>query len=283
MAANMADIETLKRALANADKAGDVEAARHLAKVLRQSLDSAPAQQPEPKKMGGFLPISRYGPGKNDWEFDSDAGFVGFFKNLPKQLLTAPQVDPETGRTSDELIRRSFDAAMGFGPISPASRFAPARNMAGKRVSQTPEPPSTEQLKAVGSAQFDEGRKLGVKYDPAYINKLGREAEARMMQEGFDATNAPKTFSTLKDMQAAAEPGAFAAYDDILKIRNRLKKARMDFNNPADKDAAERLIRVVEGFVEKAPGTRAVVSGPASALADTHRSARKLRGSQAIR
>lgn len=267
----MADVERLKRALVNADRAGDAEAATVLAKALRQQMQSMPEQAP--KKMGSILPISR---DESGWGFDSDAGILGALKGIariPERVMTAPQIDPSTGRTSDELIRATTDAAMVFGPVSPASRLAPARNMAGKRVTATPEVPSADDLLATGSRQFDEGRALGVKYEPAYIQKMGREAEARMMQEGFDVTNAPKTFSVLKDMQSEAAPGAFAAYDDILKIRNRLKKARMDFNNPADKDAAERLIRVVEGFVSKAPGTGAVRSGPAASLADTHRNA----------
>lgn len=258
--------------------------AQRQALIAAQARKRQAAQRADPEKTGRILPVSRTESG--ELQFDPNAGILGAIiggVSLPTDVMsgetprTVPLFPDSTDELGAALVRnpeyydRAAEAAAVGSPASPASRVVGAPTV--KAVRQKVDIPSAEDLYKVGSRQFQEGRAMDVRFNPEYVNSLGRNMQTRLTQEGFDGQNAPKTFSVLRDMQQQAERGAFASYDDILKIRNRLKKARMDFQNPTDKAAAEQVIRGVEKFVSDAPGMARAASGPVAALARTHRDA----------
>jgi hypothetical protein len=241
-----------------------------LAAVKRQAGASmAPAA---PQKSGSILPISSTPDG--GWQFDSNAGVVGAIKRgitLPGDVYTGKvqMNDPETGRTSNEVISRAGEMAATVTPVSPAMR-AGERAVAGAANSlRRPkiEPPSAEALKKAAGEGYDAARSMGVRYKSDAVSGLSGSIKTELEQDGILAELAPKTFKIL-DALGSPPADSDAPLEGLLAARRALKNARLDFNNPTEKLAAERIIRRLDEFLA-APPEEAVLAGPAAAVGKT--------------
>lgn len=241
-----------------------------LAAVKRQA--GAPAAPAAPQKSGSILPISTTPDG--GWQFDSNAGVVGAIKRaitLPGDVYTGKvqMNDPETGRTSDEVIGRSAEMAATVTPVSPAMR-AGERAVAGAANSlKRPkvEPPTADALKKAASEGYDTARSMGVRYRSDAVAGLSGTIRTELEQDGILAELAPKTFKIL-DALGNPPAGSDAPLEGLLAARRALKNARLDFNNPTEKLAAERIIQRLDEFLG-GPPEEAVLAGPAAAVGKT--------------
>jgi len=209
---------------------------------------------PSVAQSGGFLPISRYSDGSVG--FDSNAGILGSIKRaftLPGDVYTGKvqMNDPTTGRTSDEAIQRSMEAATVFSPSSPGLR-AGEGVMAAPMAAPKPLPPTAEQLIARGSAQVNKARDINVFYKDGMAKNLGGVFLKQLYDEGFDDSNASGVVGALvKRLKNKEGP---IDYRELMSLKNALQKQRMrvnpDGSPTADKAAAEwvleRLYKVIE-------------------------------------
>lgn len=115
----MADLELLKRALKNADAAGDTAAAQKLADALRQQMATptaqpAPAPQPDPGAEPG-VPLSGMGPdgGNLDW---TDPGYVAAAQ--PRGRDGPPQFVGEDQRIPRPLVVGAQGAGRGLANLA---------------------------------------------------------------------------------------------------------------------------------------------------------------------
>jgi hypothetical protein len=224
------------------------------------------------------VPRSMDAEGRTFWDWD--AGLVGAAKRaiqLPGQVyrgeVPTQEVDPVTGkvRTSQDLIERTTEAA-GLGTtLSPASKIA--RTMVKPAVKS----PTAEQLRKAGGEGYDKARAMGVDYSASAVGELATCLKSDMEADGIFADLAPKSFRILEKLAEppVAEPGesVVASLAGLDAARKALRNARLDFNNPTEKLAAERIIRRLDDFIEK-PDPKGVVAGPAAAAGKTLTDAR---------
>lgn len=169
----MADIEALKRALVNADKAGDVEAAKVLAQALRVAMEAPQAeQQPaDPARIAQafevaekpaieslpILPATSINGGP--FQFDMNAGVPGMIKRgltAPGDALAGriPMIGPD-GRTSPEMIARVTETA-ALSPAGMAGRLKMAvrpGDSSIELINQISRLPKREAAKAIQDAR----------------------------------------------------------------------------------------------------------------------------------
>jgi len=239
------------------------------------------ARGPE-RKMGAVLPVSADETG---WQFDSNAGVVGAVKRaamLPGDVASGevPRMVPlypeEVGKSelgaimvrNPEYYDRAMETAAISTPVNPMVRSG-VKIVPGTTHNLRVRPPTGEELRRAGSDGFDQGRALGVEFSPAAVNKMADVARAALEQKGFAQDNAPQSFNVLDALLKTPPPGFTASYNDLLRARARLKRARENFNNPSDKSAAEFLVRRIDDFV-RGPDAASVVAGPASKLGKIH-------------
>ena len=216
-----------------------------------------------------MAPISR--DAKGNMQFDSNAGILGMAKRafmLPGQAMKGEVQlrDPQTGNFTDEAIRRSIEAAAIYSPISPASRLA-TRAVGAKQVA----PPSREMLQEAGATGFETSRKMGVDYSAQSVKGMADAMRTKLEQDGVFAELAPNTFKIL-DKLANPPKDSIATIEGLHAARRALKNARLNFTNPTEKFAADRLITAIDDFITK-PDPAAVVAGPAAAAGKTFKDA----------
>jgi hypothetical protein len=229
----------------------------------------APMEQPAPapERSGSILPISSTPDGS--WQFDSNAGLVGMVKRaltLPGDVYTGKvqMTDPETGRTSDEAIRRSAEMAGVVTPVNPMVRSGDmaipgvANSLRQGKVA----PPSAEALRSAGAKGYDSVRNMGVRYNSRAVANHAATIRQGLEQDGILAELAPKTFKII-DKLSTPPAGSEAPLTGLIAARRALKNARTDFLNPTEKLAAERVIKQLDEFIGAAD-PKAVVAGAAS-------------------
>ena len=243
-----------------------MEARRELARreLAKRKAVQQPAQAPG--RSGSILPISSTPDGS--WQFDSNAGLVGVVKRaltLPGDVYSGKvqMTDPETGRTSDEAIRRSVEMAGVVTPVSPSLRagegVAGAINLR-KPTSVTP--PSAEALRSAGADGYNAARNMGVRYNSRAVADHAATIRQGLEQDGILAELAPKTFKII-DKLSDPPAGSEAPLTGLIAARRALKQARKDFLNPTEKLAAERVVKQLDEFIKR-PGEKGVVAGPAA-------------------
>ncbi len=168
---------------------------------------------------GTILPFSVDEQGNKS--FDSNAGVLGALKRavtLPEQVVSGemPVLGPDA-RTNPELVRRSTEFNMLVNPELRGTQ-APYQ--------QRPAVPSTTELKATGSADYNAARASGFEGDPAVLSELAARVQNDLTRQGFGAKVARTTHDILGETAnpAALEPGArrVVTIDDILALRDNL-------------------------------------------------------------
>jgi hypothetical protein len=219
------------------------------------------------RQMGAILPVSR---GEDGLQFDSNAGILGSIKRafmLPGDVYTGKvqMNDPATGRTSDEAISRSMEMGAVFSPVNPAVRAGdlpiPGMGRAEMRPANAV-PPTADQLREAASRGYNTAREMGVRYKSPAVANLAQSVRSELEADGILAELAPKTFKIL-DKLSTPPAGSDAPLTGVLAARRALKNARMDFTNPTEKLAAERIIRSLDDFIGS-PDDAAVLAGPAA-------------------
>lgn len=202
---------------------------------------------------GMLWPVSKDAQG--NLQFDSDAGLLGLAKRtfmLPYDVYkgNVQMTDPATGRTSDQAIGRSLEAASAMTPVNPAVRSGDMLVPGVAKAMQKAEPPvpTAEQLLKAGSQGFDEMRATGAVYPSSAVKQMAQETMARMEAEGFDETVAPKTFATLKAM-ASPPSGSYASINNMHSARKRFGKISGNFNDPTEQAAASMARGGVDDFI----------------------------------
>lgn len=225
----------------------------------------------KPAKSGGLWPISSTPDG--GWQWDMNAGLPGMVKRAvmaPKQAMTGelPMIDPTTGRTSDEAIKRSLDMAAIASPMNPATRstgnvLPGAGDVTGRGLEKVVAAPSRDALKATGSRQFDEGRQIGesFRYRPEIISAFGSKLNEVLRREGFNESNAPNTVKGIAN--AFGDGTKPLSYDDLLAAKNYFQQIRTNFNNPPDRAAAEKALGLIYRLIESGD-ERLVMGNPAA-------------------
>jgi hypothetical protein len=240
-----------------------------LAAVKQQA--GASAAPVVPQKSGGLAPISSTPDG--GWQWDMNAGIAGMIKRavtLPGDVYSGKvqMNDPETGRTSDEVIKRSTDLAAIASPMNPATRatgnvLPGAGDITGSGLEKVVAAPSRDALKATGSRQFDEGREIGetFRYRPEVVSAFGSKLNEVLRQKGFNESSAPKTVKGIaSEFGDGTKP---LSYDDLLAAKNYFQNIRTDFTNPPDREAAEKVLGLLYRLIESGD-ERLVMGNPAS-------------------
>lgn len=218
---------------------------------------------------GGILPISRDRLGGLHPAVPKMLQPVVSGATLPGDVYSG-KVDPR----SDEAIRRSADLALTASPASAAmkagERMIPGASQALRR--EKPAVPTSEELRAAGSAGYDEARAMGVDYDPGAVAQMASTVRAGLEADGINPITAPKSFGLLK-MLESPPPGAGASLTGIDTARKAFRHAARDFTNPTEQLAATRIIAELDRFSE-APPPSSVVAGPATAAGAVQKEAR---------
>ena len=247
-------------------------------------LEGQPAPQPaqpalppgfvleQPRKWSGaILPLS--GDDQGNWSFDSDAGLVGVAKRiftLPGDVATG-QVDP----MSDEGIGRAAEFAMGLSPLNPGIRAGDMAIPGVAKMLRRPNvvPPSERTLLKEGGAGLNAIRKMGVDYSANAVRNAVQGMTSELYEAGFREQTAPKTYSLLKEFDAA---GDIATAADLMAARQAFRKAASDvgpdFKPTADAAAAMRVIAGLDRFLEE-PVAGSVIAGPAEGVSTALRRA----------
>jgi hypothetical protein len=245
-----------------------------LAQVQRKVGAVPPAPAPVQSEPGptvearsGIFPFSRMSDGSVDY-WDTDSGFIGDIKRGLKKAVgpiygEGSPID-EQGRTSMQMIEGAAELAPFVTPVSPAlsagSRIIPgvANSLRQGKVA----PPSADALRTAGAQGYTAARELGVQYNSKAVAGVAGTIRNGLEQDGILAELAPKTFKII-DKLSSPPDGSTAPLTGLIAARRALKNARMDFTNPTEKLAAERVIKQLDEFI-KTPPQKAVVAGAAS-------------------
>lgn len=281
----MADIAALERALRNADAAGDNEAARLLAAEIgrMQASSRAPEENPLPEQnrqtyepySGSILPISRDAQGNVG--FDSNAGILGSIKRavmLPGQVMSGEvPIYGQDGRTSDEVIGRSFEAAGLMSPSTPGLHsgigIIPGEKLQLRQ--STPAAPTAEALYSAADDAYNSMRNSGVAYSGSAVRDFATGLKSGLDTEGFIAKVTPRTQSILDDLANPPE-GAIADIKGLHAARKAFGRIAQNFNEPQEQAAASRAIQGLDEFIGS-DNPASVVAGTASDAANALKSA----------
>jgi hypothetical protein len=231
-------------------------------------LGTQPAPAPE-REYGGMLPISwEKGKKAETWEFDRHGGITGpAFKYADRMAdaLKGEMEVGEDGRTSPGVIQDAIGTAAVISPATPALRagegIAGAINLR-KPTSVTP--PTAAQLKTAGGEGFNSARAAseGMRYNPRVTSRMGDFFTGEMKRKGYNREGSKQTYTIIDEYFKGGN--APTTYDEFLVVKDALQKVRMDFKNPADKEAAEFILERIYKFVETAD-PRTVMAGTAPA------------------
>jgi hypothetical protein len=224
---------------------------------------------------GSILPFSK-AEETGEVFFDPDAGLLGGLKRfamLPGDVAMG-KLNPET----DEGARRMAEFAMVGAPTAVASRVGETAipgTLKALRLGKT-KVPTAQELKAAGSAGFDNARGLGVDYSPVAVKSMLDDITRSLEESGLNDVTVPKTLSLLSRAKDAPTAGAgetvVTSLDNLISLRKSLQEAAGSGDAP-ERKAATRAINELDGFISRAdaPG---VVAGPASAAGDVLSTAR---------
>lgn len=224
---------------------------------------------------GSILPISRDAQGNVG--FDSNAGILGSIKRavmLPGEVMKGevPLYGPD-GRTSDEVIGRSFEAAGVMSPSTPGLRSGAGLVPGEKQQLQQsiPKAPTADALYSAADDAFNAMRESGVAYSGGAVRDFANGLKSGLDTEGFIAKVVPKTQSILDDLASPPE-GAIADIKGLHAARKAFGRVAQDFNNPQEQAAAARAIRGLDEFIGS-DNQASVVAGTASDAANALKSA----------
>lgn len=205
-------------------------------------------------------PLTQDAPGQ--WpHFDSNAGLLGTIK----RALMAPG-DVYAGRldpNSEEGRQRAFDLASMFTPANPAVRAGDYAIPGLAKNLVPPKPPTIGALNNATDAAYDVVRATGAQYPGEAVGSLARDTISGLNNDGFIATNAPKTHAILNDL-ANPPDGSFATITGLDSARRALNKISGD---RTDQAAARQGVAAIDDFIQKA-GTAPPMAGPPTAAGE---------------
>lgn len=209
--------------------------------------------------------------------------------NMPKDIAGAVQTvgDVAAGRTNamvpdtgqgvtNPVVENAAKTLAPFAmPLTPGLRagegWAAAQTGRGFRR-ELPAVPTAEELRAAGSAGYDQARAMGVDYHPQAVAQMASTLRAELEQDGINPIVAPKSFKLLQ-MLEQPPPGAGASLGGLDTARKAFRLAARDFSNPTEQLAATKIIQQLDRFTEN-PDAASVVAGPAAAAGAVQKDAR---------
>jgi len=222
-------------------------------------------------RKGTILPINIDAGG--NLSFDSSAGILGALKDaatLPADVM-AGRVNP----MGPEAVGRNLNFASFATPLAASMRAGERMIPGAMTARRTPEnvaPPSAQMLKDTRNAQYDAVRDMGVDYKAEAVTGLAAKIKQDLEREGFRDLQAPGTFKIIEEL-LNAPPGSVASIHGLDSARKGFLKAKGNFGNPTEQEAARLAIDALDGFI-KAADPETVVAGPAAEAARTITDAR---------
>lgn len=223
-------------------------------------------QQPGDTYSSSIFPVTRdYSkpPFEGGLKFDSDAGLVGMVKRaflLPGEVMRG-EVDP----LSEEGIGRAAEMGMVFSPMTPSMRnsgaLAGSVPLPGK---VKPKVPTAEELKAAAAPVYQQLDKAGTEFSAKSVDDLSAAIQNELLQKrAIGAEDAPRTFTTLRNLQNAPEGATVPYATGLNTARKQLSRrsAKPDLNNPGDPAASAYAARRIMQYFEDDAG-QGVVAGP---------------------
>lgn len=225
---------------------------------------------------GTILPMSRDAQG--NVSFDSNAGIFGLVRKaisgagsalaLPGDVYTGKTaIVGDDGRTNPEVINRATELAAITSPVNPGiragDRMLPGQAMA--MVRQKPAVPTTQELAAAGTANYNAARESGLEITGDAVANWSRQQQAQLFEKGIHPVDAPATYAKLKELEGAA-PGSFATASNLQSLRESLQATAQNFNPAAAKDqlASSRAISGLDGLLPGLDEASVLAGSPAA-------------------
>jgi len=171
---------------------------------------------------------------------------------LPGDVMAGKiAVDPE----DPQFMGRLMDLTSVAAPMSP-------------KVGATVEPiaaaaaPTREALDAAANAGYKSARSSPLVIDASAVKDLASNIQAGLAEKGILKEFAPDTHAVLDHIQTA-EPGAVATGNNLLSVREALRNASQNFNNPREAKAANEAISQLDSFIQKPPAESVLAGDPA--------------------
>jgi hypothetical protein len=250
-------------------KLGDIRMTQQSQGQIARTLSAGQTIPAEGLERAALLPFSKE-TATGDVSFDPDAGILGVLKRavMAPGDVAMGKLDP----TSPEGIRRTAEMGMTVTPMSAATRATEAAipgTLKALRVGE-PKVPTAQELKAAGSAGFEQARNLGVDYSPDAVKSMVDDITRSLQDDGFDSITAPKTSALLAKAGAVpeAEDGTVvASLNNLISLRKALQEAAGS-GDATERNAASRAIEQLDEFISAAD-PQSVVAGAASAAGRT--------------
>jgi hypothetical protein len=245
-------------------KLGDIRMTQQSQGQIARTLSRGQTLPADGLERAGLLPFSKE-TGTGNVDFDPDAGLLGIIKRsvmAPGDIM-AGKLDPNT----PEGEARAQEMAGVISPIGPAGRASSAvvpGTLKALRLGQ-PKVPTAQELKAAGSAGFEQARNLGVDYSPDAVKSMVDDIARSLQEAGIDSITAPKTSALLAKAGAIpeAEDGAVvASLNNLISLRKALQEAAGS-GDATERKAASSAIDALDGFIAQADPS-SVVAGTAS-------------------
>lgn len=256
-------------------KLGDIRMTQKSQGQIARTLSAGQTIPAEGLERAGLLPFSKE-TATGDVAFDSDAGILGVLKRAtmaPGDVMSG-NLDPN----SPEGARRTAEMAGAVTPVSAATRASAAVVPGTLKTLRLGEAkvPTSQELKAAGSAGFEEARGLGVDYSPDAVKSMVDDLTRSLQEKGINDITAPTTSALLARAGTApeAEDGAavFPTLNNLMSLREALGTAAGS-GNATERKAASRAIDALDEFIAQAD-PQSVMAGAASAAGRTLEDAR---------
>lgn len=178
-----------------------------------------------------------------------------------------------------DFMKRATDTAMlAVGPnpfVASGERAIPG--VAKALVPGIAKVPTTQELKAAGSAGFDAARQMGVDYSADAVKSMADDLVGQLEKDGFREATSPRTLSILRELQVPPTGGTgagetvVASLDDLIAARRTLQE--IAGAGGSEGEAARRAVAQLDDFVVGSDPA-SVVGGPAAEAASTVSDAR---------
>jgi hypothetical protein len=144
-------------------------------------------------------------------------------------------------------------APRGVSPIGPRTVPGPV--------------PTAAELKAAGSAGFEQARNLGVEIKPQSVQDFATRVKADLDSRlGIDENLAPKTHGILSKVEEPPAPGAVATVDNLQSLRRKLGNAASS-PDKTERLAASSAKSALDDYLANLPSADVISGNPQTAAA----------------
>jgi hypothetical protein len=251
-------------------KLGDIRMTQQSQGQIARTLSAGQTIPAEGLDRAALLPFSKE-TATGDVSFDPDAGILGVLKRavMAPGDVAMGKMDP----TSPEGVRRTAEMGMTVTPMSAATRATEAAipgTLKALRVGE-PKVPTAQELKAAGSAGFEQARGLGVDYSTDAVKSSLDDLARSLEDDGFNDVTAKQTFALLAKAREKpeVEDGAtvLTSLDNLISLRRSLQKTAGG-SDATERAAASRAIDALDEFISAAD-PQSVMAGAASTAGRT--------------